>query len=177
MKEIQNCRKQFSRDRLDSPLKHMKSGSTLTMMQLAKKDACVLSWIYSGKNAYVLFGQPNKWTMHISTPQKSHFASVKKAFLERCKNQKCRIGHAEKKPCEEDGRDVNYLWPLWKSEWCFLKHLTNRATDHNAHTLRGVYIQKNKNRHDTGIPNCRATLLIRTSTRVHLKYARKEESG
>ena len=177
MKEIQNCRKQFSRDRLDSPLKHMKSGSTLTMMQLLQKDVCILSWIYSGKNAYVLCSQPSKWTMHISTPQKSHFASVKKAFLEKCKNQKCRTVHGEKRPCEDDGRDVNRLWPLWRSVWCFLKHLRNRATDHTAHTLRGVYIRKNKNRHDTGTPSFRATRLIRTSTRVHLKYASKEKNG
>ena len=155
----------------------MKRGSTYRMMQLAKKDVCVCSWIYSGKNAYVLFVQPNKRTMQRSTPQMSHFASVKKAFLEKCKNQKCRTDHEEKKPYEEDGRDGNCLWPLWKRAWCFLKHLTNRATDHNVHTLRDVYIQKNKNRQDTGIPNFRATLLIRTSTRVHLKYARKEENG
>ena len=43
--------------RFESPWKHLKSGKTWTMMSLAKKGVCLFSWIYSGKNAYALFGQ------------------------------------------------------------------------------------------------------------------------
>ena len=57
LKERQNCRKQISGGRYESPWKHMKSGKTWTTMPLAKKGVCVFSWIYSGKNAYALFGQ------------------------------------------------------------------------------------------------------------------------
>ena len=74
----------------------MKGGKTSTVMQLAKKSVCVFPWIYSGKNAYALFGQPNKRARIFCTTKKSHFASVKRAILKKWKNQKCRTGHGEK---------------------------------------------------------------------------------
>ena len=83
LKARQNCRTQISGGRFDSPLKHMKSGKTLTMMLLAKKGVCVFSWIYSGKNTYALFGQPSKREMQISTTKKSHFSSVKRPILKK----------------------------------------------------------------------------------------------
>ena len=49
LKAKQNCRKQISADRLESPLNHRKSVKTLTVLHLSKKGVCVFSWIYSGK--------------------------------------------------------------------------------------------------------------------------------
>ena len=95
-KARQDCRKQISGGRFESPLKHMKSGKTSTMMHVAKKGECVFSWIYSGKNAYALFGQPSKPERQISTTKKSHFPWVKRGILKKCKNQKCRTGQGEK---------------------------------------------------------------------------------
>ena len=73
----------------------MKFRRTSTMMQLAKKGVCVLSWINFGKNADALFGQLNKRAMQISITKMSHFALVKKPMLKKCKTQKCRTGHGE----------------------------------------------------------------------------------
>ena len=42
-KARQDCRKQISGGRFESPLKHMKSGKTSTMMHVAKKGECVFS--------------------------------------------------------------------------------------------------------------------------------------
>ena len=79
--------------------------------------------------------------------------------------------------CYADGRNVNCQRPLWRSVWCFLKHLKNRATEHMALPLMGVYLGTTKNRQDTGTPKFRAALFTRTSTSVHLKYPRKEKNG
>ena len=95
MKARHNCRKHFWRGRLEMPLELRKSGKTSTMMQLAKKGVHVFSWIYSGKNAYALFGQPNKRARQISTTKKSHVASVKRAIQKMWKIQKCRTGHGD----------------------------------------------------------------------------------
>ena len=167
-----DCRKQFSRGRLDSPLKHMKSRKTSTMMQLAKKGVCVFCWIYSGKNAHALFGQPKKRAMHIRTTRKSHFSSIQKAFLEMCKNQKCRTGHGEKEALLRWWAGCKLPTALWRSVWCFLKHLKNRATEHTALTLMYVYNWKTKIRQHTVTPKFRAALFTRTLTLVHLKYPR-----
>ena len=62
---------------------------------LPKKGVCVFSWIYSGKNAYALFGQPSKLAKEICTTMKSHFPPVKRAIWKKCKIQKGRTGHGE----------------------------------------------------------------------------------
>ena len=73
--------------------------------------------------------------------------------------------------CYADGQDVNGHRALWRSVWCFLKHIKNTAT------LMGVYLGKTKNRQDTGTPKFRAALFTRTSTSEHLEYPRKEKNG
>ena len=70
-----------------------------------------------------------------------------------------------------DGWDVNGHRALWRSVWCFLKHIENTAT------LMGIYLGKTKNRQYTGTPKFMAALFTRTSTSVHLKYPRKEKNG
>ena len=96
LKARQNCRKEISGGRFESPLKHMKSGKTSTMLHLAKKGVWVCSWIYWGKNPYPLPGQPNKPERQISTTKKSHLPWVKRAILKKCRNEKCRTGQGEK---------------------------------------------------------------------------------
>ena len=68
----------------------------------------------------------------------------------------------KREPCYADGRDVNWQRPLWRSVWCFLKHLKNRATEHMALPLMGVYLRKTINRQDTGTPKFRVTLFTKT---------------
>ena len=48
------------------------------------------------KNAYALFGQPNRQAMQINTTKRYHFAAVRRAILTKCTNQKCRTGRGEK---------------------------------------------------------------------------------
>ena len=83
------------RGRLELPWKHRKRGRTSTMMHLAKKGVCVFSWIYSGKNAYALFGQPSKPVKEICTTMKSHCPPGKRAIWKKCKIQKVRTGYGE----------------------------------------------------------------------------------
>ena len=142
MKARQNCRKQFSGHRLDSHLKHMKSGRTSPMMQLANQT--------SGQCKSAL---QRSLTSH---PLKGPWKSIKAR----------NAGQAMEKmePSYADGRDVTCQRPRWRSVWCFLKHLKNRATEHTALPLMGVYLGKTKHRQDTGIPKFSAALFTRTST-------------
>ena len=92
----QHYRKQISGGRFKSPLKHMKSGKTTTILHLAKKGVGVFSWIYSGKNVYALFSQPSKPERQISTTKKSPLPWVTGAILENYRIQKCRTGQGAK---------------------------------------------------------------------------------
>ena len=79
-------------------------------------------------------------------------------------------------PCYADGRNVSRQRPLWRSVWCFQKHLKNRATEHRALPLKGILLGKTKHRQDTSTPKFRAALFTRISTSVHVKYPRKEKN-
>ena len=83
LKARQNCRKQISGGRFESPLKHRKSGKTSTMMPLAKKGVCVFFLNIFRKKAYALFGQPSNLERQISATKKSRFPSVKRAVLNK----------------------------------------------------------------------------------------------
>ena len=126
------------RGRFDSPLKHMKSGKTSTMLHFAKKGVCVFSWIYSGKNAYALFGQPSNPEMQISITKMSHLPRVKRAILKSVETRNAGQAREKREPCYADGRDVNCQRPLWRTVWCFLNHLKNTAREHRALPLVGV---------------------------------------
>ena len=78
--------------------------------------------------------------------------------------------------CYADGRNVSCQRPIWRSVWCFLKHRKNRATEHRALLLKGVYLGKTKYREDTSTSRFRAALFTRISTSVHVKYPRKEKN-
>ena len=156
MKARQNCRKQFSTGRLDSSLKHMKTGRTSRMMQLANQT--------SGQYKSALH---RSLTSHPS----------KRPSWKSVKTRKAEQAVEKRKHCYDDGRDVNSQRPLWRTEWCFLKRLKNRATQHTALQLMGVYIWKTKNRQHTGTPTFRAALFTTAVTSIHLKYPRKEKNG
>ena len=93
--ERHNSRKQISRGTLESPLKHRKRGTSSTMTHLAKKGISVFSLIYSGENAYALFGQASKRAMQICTTKNYHIKPVKRDIHKMCKNQKGKTGPGE----------------------------------------------------------------------------------
>ena len=94
---------------------------------------------------------------------------------QRVKSTNAGQGVEKREPCYTDGGNVNYQRPLWRSVWCFLKHLKNRATEHTALPLMGVYLGKTKTRQDTGTPTLTAALFTRASTWVQLKCPWKEK--
>ena len=95
LKARQNCRKQISGGRFDSPLKQKKSSKTSIVMPLAKKGICVFSWIYSGKNAYALFGHQATWKGKSALQRSLYSHRSKGPWWKKCQNQKGRTGHGE----------------------------------------------------------------------------------
>ena len=80
-------------------------------------------------------------------------------------------------PCYADRWGVNCHRPLLRSVCCILKLLKNRATEHTALPLMGVYLGKTKNRQDTGTPTFSAALFRNASIWVQLTCSWKEKNG
>ena len=64
-------------------------------MRLAKKGICVFSWIYSGKNAYALFGHQAIWKGKSALQRSLPSHRSKGPWWKKCQNQKGRTGHGE----------------------------------------------------------------------------------
>ena len=78
-------------------------------------------------------------------------------------------------PCYAVGGNVNCQRLLWRRVLCFLKDLKNRATEHTALPLMGVYLGKTKNRQDTGTLTFCAALFRNASTWVQVTCPWKEK--